>query len=46
MSAVRDVKVQYGGPSALQSGDGRAQVTLSLDGSRGTVGVRGFYVRA
>jgi hypothetical protein len=41
MSAVRDVKVQYGGPSALAAGEGKANVTLSLDGSRGTVGVRG-----
>ncbi|MFO0600691.1 MAG: SWIM zinc finger family protein [Myxococcaceae bacterium] len=41
MSAVRDVKVQYAGPSVLQAGEGKAQVTLSLDGSRGTVGVRG-----
>lgn len=41
MSAVRDVKVQYGGPSALTAGEGRANVTLSLDGSRGTVGLRG-----
>jgi hypothetical protein len=41
MSAVRDVKVQYGGPSALAAGEGRAKVTLSLDGSRGHVGVRG-----
>jgi|APLak6261679142_1056127.scaffolds.fasta_scaffold00010_67 hypothetical protein len=41
MSAARDVKVQYGGPSALVAGDGKAQVTLALDGSRGTVGVRG-----
>ena len=41
MSAVRDIKVQYAGPSALTAGEGRANVTLSLDGSRGTVGVRG-----
>lgn len=41
MSAVRDVKVQYSGPSALIAGEGKAQVTLALDGSRGQVGVRG-----
>ncbi len=41
MSAVRDVKIQYAGPSALSSGDGRAQVTLALDASRGHVGLRG-----
>lgn len=41
MSAVRDVKVQYAAPSALKSGDGRAEVTLGLDGSRGAVGLRG-----
>lgn len=41
MTAVRDVKVQYGGPSALVSHSDRAQVTLAIDGSRGTVGLRG-----
>ena len=35
MSAVRDVKVQYAGPSALLAREGTAQVTLALDGSRG-----------
>lgn len=41
MSAVRDVKVQYPAPSALESGDGQSKVTLGLDGSRGPVGLRG-----
>jgi SWIM zinc finger len=41
MSAVRDVKVQYAAPSALQAGEGRAEVTLGVDGSRGPVGLRG-----
>lgn len=34
MSAVRDVKVQYAAPSALKAGEGRAEVTLGVDGSR------------
>ena len=41
MSAVRDVKVQYAAPSALKAGEGRAEVTLGVDGSRGPVGLRG-----
>ena len=41
MSAVRDVKVQYAGPSNLLSGEGRTQVSLALDDSRGQVGLRG-----
>lgn len=41
MSAVRDVKVQYAGPSALVAQEGRAQVNLALDASRGQVGLRG-----
>lgn len=41
MSAVRDVKVQYPAVSALQPLEGRARVTLGLDGSRGPVGLRG-----
>ncbi|MDP3153138.1 MAG: SWIM zinc finger family protein [Archangium sp.] len=41
MSSVRDVKVQYAGPSALVAQEGRAQVNLVLDASRGPVGVRG-----
>ncbi len=41
MSAVREVKVQYAAPSALRAGEGRAEVTLGLDGSRGPVGLRG-----
>ncbi len=39
--AVRDVKVQYAGPSALQAQDGESRVTLALDGARGPVGLRG-----
>ena len=41
MTATRDVKVQYPGPSALLSQEGKAQVTLALDGARGPVGVLG-----
>ncbi len=41
MSSVRDVKTQYAGPSALVAQEGRAQVNLALDASRGQVGVRG-----
>lgn len=41
MSVVRDVKVQYAAPSALKAGEGRAEVTLGIDGSRGPVGLRG-----
>lgn len=41
MSAVRDVKVQYAGPSALVAQEGKAQVNLALDASRGQVGLRG-----
>jgi hypothetical protein len=41
MSAVRDVKVQYAGSSALVAQEGKAQVNLALDASRGPVGLRG-----
>ncbi|MFZ5439080.1 MAG: SWIM zinc finger family protein [Myxococcota bacterium] len=41
MTSVRDVKVQYAGPSALKAGEGRAEVSLALDGTRGVVGLRG-----
>lgn len=41
IQAVRDVKVQYAGPSSLQMLDGRSLVTLALDGARGAVGIRG-----
>lgn len=39
--AVRDVKVQYAGPSVLQARDDGSRVSLALDGARGAVGVRG-----
>ncbi len=38
---IRDVKVQYAAPSALVVHEDRAQVNLTLDASRGQVGVRG-----
>ncbi len=38
---IREVKTQYAGPSALVAQEGRAQVNLVLDASRGPVGVRG-----
>lgn len=41
MSAVRDVKVAYATPSGIAAGEGKAEVTLGLDGSRGVVGLRG-----
>jgi hypothetical protein len=39
--AVRDTPVQYAGPSALQAQEGLSRVSLSLDGARGPVGIRG-----
>lgn len=41
MTAVRDIKVHYAGPSSLTPGDQRAKVGFSLDATRGTVGLRG-----
>lgn len=45
-NAVRDVKVQYAGPSALEAQEGQSTVRLSLDGARGPVGLRGTVTQA
>ncbi len=39
--AVREVTVQYAGPSSLQAQNGESRVTLALDSGRGPVGFRG-----